>query len=284
MFKLHFLPFILFLLLAGSSMALAEKLTYDTANILEADIVSLYNPLGISLSAKAYHRQIYHHDAAVLWDGLYYQWGGQANINPAFSRFGVHAEWLPVAVVKLAVQYDRLFFSGNNGSLLAFVSSNDAFGDDALKAMEGDEVSAEGERKLLHITLQAKVDNIVVRNITDISDYKFPGNAAYYLEREYEILLAKDDQLISNQLYLLFEHINATGNKRYLGPYHDYIHGKKSGLTRERLGVTWFQQYTTALAGIQNPRWYLQSGIYLQDPNRQDEFYLVFGIGGDFEW
>jgi len=36
-------------------------------------------------------------------------------------------------------------------------------------------------------------------------------------------------------------------------------------------------------AGLQKPRWYIQSGVYLSEQNRQDEFYLVVGIGGDLE-
>lgn len=53
----------------------------------------------------------------------------------------MHLEWVPIAVLKLRLQYDRFYFSGSNGSLLTFASANDLFGDDELLAREGDEVS-----------------------------------------------------------------------------------------------------------------------------------------------
>ena len=257
--------------------------TDQVVNRLELDLVSLYNPLGISFSAKGYRRQVYHHAASPLWDGLYYQAGVQANINPAFNRAGVHLEWMPIAVMQLRAQYDRLYFSGSHGSLLSFSSSNDRFGDDELTAREGDAVSGEGQRTLYNLTLRAKVGRAIFRNVTDIAQYEFPSGGPYYLEREYEILMARQDQLLSNQFYLLYE-FKDEGNTTLFGPYHDVVKVRDSGLRRERLGLTLLREYEQPFGSLQKPRWYLQSGLYLQDRNREDEFYLLFGIGGDFNW
>ena len=271
---------LLFVALFAGSCAYAEASDEDAFSRLEIDLVSLANPLGISLSAKWFNRQVYHHDKSPLWDGLYYQAGLQANVNPAYSRTGMHLEWLPIAVLKLRLQYDRYYFSGSNGSLLAFASADDLFGDDELLAREGDEVSGYGDRALFHFELRAKLNNVIIRNVTDLAYYQFPGAGPYYLEREYEILMATSDDVVSNQLFLLFENKNDNSNY-FIGPCYDYVHVRKSGLTRERFGVTGYQEFNDAIGKLKKPRWYFQSGIYLNERNREDEFYLIIGVGGD---
>lgn len=272
---------LLFILLFAGLCSYAETSDEDSFSRLEIDLISLVNPLGISLSAKGFNRQVYHHDKLPLWDGLYYQAGLQANVNPAYSRAGMHLEWLPIAVLKLRLQYDRYYFSGSNGSLLTFASANDLFGDDELLAREGDEVSGYGDRALFQFELRAKLNNVILRNVTDLAYYQFPGAGPYYLEREYEILMATRDDIVSNQLFLLFESKN-DNSSYFIGPYHDYVHVRKSGLTRERFGVTGYQEFDDAIGKLKKPRWFIQSGIYLNERNREDEFYLIVGIGGDF--
>ena len=261
--------------------SVAENSDTNDSYSIETDLVSLLNPLGISLSVTGFHKNTYHYDTAPLWDGLYYQTGLQLNINPAFVRAGLHVEWLPVAVLKLRLQYDRLYFSGSNGSLLVFSSADELFGDDELLAREGDEVSDYGNRLLLRFELRAKLKNLIIRNVTDLMQYQFPGAGPYYLEREYEILMASNDDVVSNQIFFLYESKNEKYSN-YVGPYHDYVHVSKSDLIRERLGVTWFQEFNEAFGHLEKPRWYVQLGMYLNDPNRADEYYLVFGVGGDF--
>lgn len=256
----------------------------DTASRLEMDLVGLYNPLGISISARTYHRQVYHRNKSPLWDGLYWQAGGQVALNPAYQRGGFHVECLPIAVVQMRAQYDRYYFTGTNGSLLAFDRTDGRFGDSEIEAREGEEQSGYGNRYLLNLTLRAKIGNIIIRNVTDMAKYEFPGEGPYYLEREYELLMASSDYLFSNQLYLMFENKSDRGRSRYFGPYYDYVKIRETELVRERLGFTWYEEYDQALGLLQKPRWYLQSGVYLTERNRQDEFYLVLGVGGDLEF
>lgn len=281
MYKYSCLSLLYFFLITKSLFAVADDAEKDTFNRLELDVISLYNPLALAFSAKGYHRQVYHHDESALWDGLYYQWGAQTNITPAFIRAGVHFEWMPIAALQIRAQYDKLYFSGSNGSLLSFTSSDQLFGDDELKARKGDEISDEGERVSLHLILRVKFDKTIIRNVTNFSYYQFPGTGPYYLEREHELLMATKDHVLSNQLYLLFENKNEGGNS-FFGPYHDYAHVRNSNITSERLGLSWYKEYDKPFSFLQKPRWYIQSGVYLQEPNRKDEFYLVFGIGGDY--
>lgn len=283
-FPAHLSCLLITVFLLTNSQPVAAEDTDTNITKLEADLVGLYNPLGISVSASGYYRQVYHHDDSPLWDGLYWQAGGQAVANPAYQRAGFHFEWLPVAVVQMRAQYDRYYFTGSNGSLLAFDSTDERFGDEEIEARQGEEQSGYGNRYLFKLSLRAKFGNIIIRNVTDMAKYEFPGEGPYYLEREYELLMATTDYLFSNQFYLLFENKDSRGKTSYFGPYYDYVKVRETGLVRERLGLTWYQEHDKAVGAFQKPRWYVQSGIYLTERNRQDEFYLVVGVGGDFEF
>jgi len=273
---LMFYPF----LMADNVLANSDNIHI---NRIELDVVSLFNPAGFSFTAKGYIRQVYNKDQLPLWDGLYYQVAAQLRITPAYRRAGLQIEWMPIAIVQLRAEYDRLYFSGKFGSLLSFSSSDSLFGDDEIDARDGEEISAYGTRTAVQLTLRVKSGNTIIRNVTDIIQYTFPGDGPYYLERENELLMATSDDVLSNQLFYLVENKNGSGS-RYFGPYHDYLHVDQSSLTRERLGITWLQQYNKTLVNLLNPRMYVQSGVYLQDPNREDEFYIIVGIGGDIEF
>ncbi|MDH5392268.1 MAG: hypothetical protein OEY11_03675 [Gammaproteobacteria bacterium] len=274
-----FFASVFFLLFSLCSASLAEKAAFAR---LELDLLSLYNPLGLSVSANGFYRTVYRHDDSPLWHGLYYQSGLQANLNPAFFRTGFHFELMPVTVLQIRLQYDRLKFSGKNASLLSFASNQDLFGDDELENRAGDEQAGYGNRVLFQFTLRAQFASTIVRNVSVLSSYSFPGPGPYYLEREHEILMAADDELLANKFFLLFETVLDSGRvHRYIGPYHEYLHVKKSDLIQERVGITWYQQYAARLSVFNNPRWYIQAGSYLKDQNREAEIFLIFGIGGD---
>lgn len=261
----------------------AQVCSVEDYSRLEMDAVGLYNPLGLSFSASAYYRDNYQLDDSILWRDLYWQPGIQLAANPAYQRIGFHLEWVPVAVVQTRFQYDRYYFTGTNGTLLAFNSDNERYGDDEIEAREGQEESGYGNRYLFNLTLRAKFGNVIVRNVSLLAKYEFPGAGPYYLEREYELLMATTDYLFSNQLYVMYE--DKRGDRtRYIGPYYDYVKVRGTELVRERLGMTLYQEISKPFGFLQRPRWYLQAGVYLTERNRQDEVYLVMGFGGDYDF
>ncbi|MDH5446971.1 MAG: hypothetical protein OEY52_15595 [Gammaproteobacteria bacterium] len=267
------------------SIVLSSRV-YSEEDLLrvEMDAVGLYNPMGLSFSASAYYRDNYEINDSILWNQLYWQTGGQIAANPAYQRAGVHFEWVPITVLQARIQYDRYYFSGDYGTLLTFNNTDGPFGDDEIKAREGEEQSGYGDRYLSSITLRAKLGNVVIRNVSQLSKYEFPGLGPYYLEREYELLMAQTDYLFSNQFYLLFESQNNKGRKRFFGPYYDYVRVRETRLERERLGVTFYQENSSAWGFLNSTRWYVQGGVYLTERNRQDEAYLVVGFGGDYDF
>lgn len=282
--KTHPFFFILSLLFWSACVSSARAESEQDIFRVETDLVGLYNPLGISLSASAYYRDNYSLGDSELWNALYWQAGGQMAVNPAYQRGGFHLEWVPIIVLQLRAQYDRYYFTGSNGSLLAFDNTDGPFGDSEIEARQGQEQSGYGNRYMLSMTLRAKACSFIIQNVTNLAKYEFPGDGPYYLEREYELLMATNDYLFSNQLFIMHKSTSGKGDTRYVGPYYDYVQVRQTRLERERLGLTYYQEYRKALAFLQQPRWYLQSGIYLTERNRQDEFYFVLGVGGNYDF
>lgn len=280
--KINILPAVIlsFFLMLSNTTAETKNDIYR----IEMDMVGLYNPLGLSFSGSAFYRHNYHLGESILWKDLYWQPGVQLAANPAYQRAGFHFEWVPAAILQMRVQYDRYHFSGEYGTLLAFDNTDGPFGDEEVEKREGDEQSGYGNRYLFDLTLRAKLGSIVISNVSKLMKYEFPGVGPYYLEREYELLMATTDYVFSNQFYILYESTNGKGKKSYLGPYYDYVQVRETQLERERLGVTYYSEYTKSWGLLEKPRWYFQGGVYLTERNRQDEIYMLLGVGGNFDF
>lgn len=260
----------------------APAFSGNVSSVLELDTAARLNPLGAAFYLNAYQRNVYQRHPSTLWDGLYVQGGVQANINGAFVRAGLYLEWMPIAVLQLRVQLDRYHFNGSYGSLLAFDDVDSAYGDEVLAGREGDEQTAYGSRYSLRPTLRAKFGHYIVRNEINYYHYRFPGAGPYYLDRESEILLAQKDDLFLNNLNLLYEMNGENGGTRSLaGPFYEYARARESGIMRQLLGISLYREPMQRWQGFTHPRWYMQAGYYLQEPNRQGQFYGVVGFGAD---
>ncbi|MBI5206361.1 MAG: hypothetical protein HY934_01065 [Candidatus Firestonebacteria bacterium] len=69
-------------------------------------------------------------------------------------------------------------------------------------------------------------------------------------------------------------------NQTDLSQYSFYA--SNTDLTSRRLGGIFVYIPDEKLWGYKNPRLFLQSGIYLEDPNRKDGFFIIAGAGVDF--
>ena len=121
-----------------------------------------------------------------------------------------------------------------------------------------------------------------MRNTTDYLYFNFPGTGPYYLDREYDTLLAPRDHLIANQFLLLYDVPTESHSATLLiGPYAEWTRAIETKLTRQRVGITYYHVPSAQYGYFRQPRLYAQAGINLQDPNREGGFYAVLGIGGN---
>lgn len=278
--------FLICLVITPSIVMAAEKestIKVTDAWVTSVDLAAGDNPTTLALLAETRYRHIYHQDSFPLWDGLYRQGGFQINVTPAFGRIGAHAEWLPIAILQLRLQYDRYHFFGQYGSQLSYGAGDEPFGDKEIETRKGEEKTGTGNRILFQPTLQMKFGRYIVRNRIDYAVYTFSGKGPFYHEWEYDTLLKTSDNLFANQLMFFYEFISKSNGKRLLfGPYHEYVRASHAKLVRTRMGANLYYSPMAKYLGFNQPRIWAQAGWNLRDRNRDDEFFFVTGIGADF--
>lgn len=246
------------------------------------DLAAGTNPTTLALLTEVRRRHIYHQDSSPLWDGLYTQLGGQLSMSPAFANLGLHAEWLPIAVMQLRLQYDRYHFFGRYGSLLRYDSGDEPFGDASIEARSGEEKSGNAQRLLFQPTLRLRFGPYLIRNKTDLALFDFSGPGPYYHEWEYDTLLKTQDRLVRNQSLLLYALQDDHQATILVGPEYEYLRTSHAKLTRKRLGLSGYLISKQTFSRFRQPRLWLQLGRYLEDRNREGGNYLLAGFGADF--
>jgi hypothetical protein len=252
--------------------------------VVHADVVGAVNPDGAMVVMGAFRRWIseFHNVHAV--PSAYLQAGGMLGVNPAYGQVSVYGEWMPAIFAQLRLQYDLYGFFGANGALLSFPSADAPFGDDQIEALEGQEEAGLAHRLFVQPTLRAKFGPLYLRNQSDAGYYRFDGNGPYFLEREYDTLLKDGDFLLANRTHALFELWKGAGESLLLaGPFYELTHAVDAALTRQRVGAAFYWVPRDSLWFLSRPRVYAEAGYNLQDRNRDDAFFAVFGVGVDYD-
>ncbi len=267
------------LFLAASSLAAERR-----GPFLHADVLGRANPAGVAASLGAAYRRNLKDGAGPAASGRYLQGGAGLTLSPAFAQASAHAEAVPRAFLQLRFQMDQFSYLGTNAGLLSFPSSSSPFGDRERDALAGQEESRSGRRLLLQPTLRYQAGRLLLRNQTDLARYWFSGRGPFFLELEYDTLLKRQDDLLSNRTQFLWEFLNtpAAGRRLLAGPYYEGTWAAGSRLARHRVGLACLGVLTTRFRRLDRPRVFLQVGVNAADPNRRGPFFAG-GLGADFD-
>jgi hypothetical protein len=273
------------LLLADVMPALAQdaasKLAAET--IYHADIVARANPEGIMLFTGGYRKWSGPLDSEYGIPSSHKQLGFIVGINPAYAQGSLYGEWKPVLYFQARLQYDGYRFFGANGALLSFPSADAKFGRDETKALKGQEEAGWGQRVMVQPEFTAKAGLVIIRNTTDLAYYRFDGKGPYFYEWEYDTLLKDGDYLIDNTTAFLMEAWKGPDAAMLLaGPFYQITNAASADITRQRIGVQAFWSPAGPIGSFSHPRVYGKLGVNLQDRNRDNELFLIVGMGFDF--
>jgi hypothetical protein len=252
--------------------------------MISADVVGRHGPAGVMLFAGGARRWTQEDGRSPLEQGRYVQLGASVGVNPAYAQGSVAAEWVPVAVLQLRLQYDAFAFFGANGALLQLPSKDAAFGRDDLDALSGEEEARLGHRVMFSPVLRAKLGPIVLRNQTELDWYRLSGTDGWYYEWEHDTLLDESDWLIANGTTVFFELWDGPGEATFLaGPTYDLTRAGGAGITRQRAGVSLYFAPTARWLGLHRVRVHALAGVNLSDRNREGQPFAVLGLGGDLD-
>lgn len=246
---------------------------------MTANFGGRYNPEGLELNLGLNYRDVYSYSEKDKAESTYWQTGVNLGLTPAYGRIGAHFEVLPWIFLPLRIQYDVYRFFGTYHGLLSFNSAQSPYGDQVIEDRHNEE-RANAQRFMFQPTIQAKFDRIAFRNQTDFSYYYFSGKGPYFLELDYDTLLQNEDYLVANRTQILYEIEKGRGGKVFMaGPYFEICRTHEAKITQERLGGMIYWAPWEAIAGLENTGIILKLGYHLQDPNRQDQFYIELGMG-----
>jgi hypothetical protein len=254
--------------------------------VLTTDIKSRIEPVGLFLDNTFRSRNVYGREGSILLEGAYWQWGVDMGSSPALVEPGVHFEIMPIRLLIVKFEYRAIVYFGAFGYGLSFGSADAAFGDDEVnpRIEAGDHEFGTGHRFGVLPTFQLAAGPIILRNVGEYYYQLMNGfDGPYVRERLHDQLLrTSGDFMMLNATTIAYALWDPPGEGLWiLGPYYEYTRGFDAGTTRHRVGgVTAFiaaDQWRNA----RRPRVYLQSGVNLQDTNREGAFFIQGGFGFD---
>ncbi|MGD0274666.1 MAG: hypothetical protein ABSB79_01200 [Syntrophales bacterium] len=246
---------------------------------MTADFGGKYNPRILGLYLGLNYRDVYSYSEKDKAESTYWQIGASLGLTPAYGRIGAHFEVLPWIFLPLRVQYDVYRFFGTDYGLLSFNSGQSPYGDQVLDNRHDGE-RATAQRFMFQPTIQAKFDSVAFRNQTDFSYYYFSGKGPYFLEMDNDTLMQNEDYLIANRTQVLYEiEKGSHGRSLQAGPYFEICRAHDAQITQERLGGMIYWAPWEAIGSLERTGIILKLGYHLQDPNRQNQFYIELGMG-----
>lgn len=256
--------------------------------IWKADLQFRHNPIGLMLANQFIWREHHDADGSVLYKGTYQQASFDLNVSPAFAEFGPALEFRPMNLFVYRIGYQALYFFGTQGYALSFPRSDSDFGEAVADRLEeeGAEESGIAHRLMVQQTTQVQMGKLVVRNQLAGYFHLFPERnfeGPFVRERMLDTLQANYDAMIDNTAALLYQPWERGENARILvGPYHGFSYAVRAALARHRVGAV-FLVIPRDVWGrsVHSPRFYVQGGVNVVDPNRDDEIFVQGGLGFD---
>ena len=123
---------------AGTAQA-AEPAPTFARHFATFDLRGRSQPTGLVVDSSLILRKTHSAPGSLLLDQTYREIGIDASVSPALAEAGLHAEWLPLRILKLRAEAHALSSFGLLGYTLSFPSPASAFGDREVEAREGEE-------------------------------------------------------------------------------------------------------------------------------------------------
>lgn len=236
------------------------------------------NAKGVALIGGANYRNVYDYDRKHDTASAYWQTGIDCALSPAHGQIGPYVEWQPWIMTIFRLQYDYSRFFGAYGGIFSFSTGQDNFGDNILNNRD-DEEKANGHRFLFQPTLQGKMGKVYLRNQSEIAYYLYSGNGPYFRDVVYNTLLQNHDYLFVNRTHVMYEVRKFSDKSMFLmGPFYEVVRADSAQITQQRTGAQLYLVPGKDPSVKWKPKAALQIGYHLEDPSRQGQLFMTFGL------
>ncbi len=224
----------------------------ETTPIGQITTTLTYNRIAVSAKGQyGAHIPMFEKEDNALFTNTGLDVVGEFSATPAFTRGGIRATFMPVAVFKLQAYALGGYYFGNWQTIVGYDDLSDNYG---TNTEIGDYAEATG-RQYAGIgwttggsaTLQAKVGNIVFSNTTGFSSWNVATpegeTGVGFFEREQEVMMSfGQDSLLDNNTLLLYQVDQDTDQFLRIGNLTTYRHSLNADDTMFRSGLLFVAQ------------------------------------------
>ncbi|MDP3278201.1 MAG: hypothetical protein Q8Q09_23645 [Deltaproteobacteria bacterium] len=243
-----------------------------------------FNQLQGALFVGLRHRWDRARNSNVLLDNRRFELGLESNINPAFTSLGAYIEWTPLQILQLRMQTDVYGYYGIFGAILGISDRAAPYGDDVRHHREAEGRAGIVQRALGRVSLRGQLGPVILVNTTDVAAYALHGSEPYWIILEHDLLIARRDVLIQNEVQLLIEpYRHADHRGLYVGLYHLVAATAVAQVRRQKIAALSEWVFAAKLGPFARPRAIVTVGMHLEDRNRQNSFFGIAALGAEFD-
>ncbi len=274
-------------LASPSSAAAQETDDASTQVVMHQELVGLLNPMGAEHRLELALRTELGDQDDIAFQGAHLQGGATTMLSPVYLMGGGYLEVAPFSFLSFRgdVIGAGVWPIGMSGAGFYGVDGYDAdVRSQSLPASSGR--TALGWIASLAMTLQFAIDfsagtRLVFGNELGVS-FVALGDADFYYSMKSDLILAREDVLLTNSTFLGIEHRVASDMLFRLGAYDDLRHVPASGYVGHQVGPIAMVEWQRPAANIGTLTVFVRGGGYTHHLVRQGEATILGGVAVDY--
>lgn len=250
-------------------------------------LVALLNPMGLEHRFDLGVRESLGDQSDIFFHGAHVQTGITTFVAPVYLIGGGYVEVSPLSFLVLRGELlgAGIWPIGMNGAGHYALGGYD--GDVRAQSLPGEEgQSASGWTASVSATLQGAVD-VGEHRLLMMSELGFArallGDDAFYYSMKYDLVLAREDYVLTNSAFLGVELRAAPDFVVRLGAYDDLRHVPASGYVGHQVGGLAMVEWEHPGPGVGSLAIFVRGGGYTHHVTRQDEATILGGVAVDYD-
>lgn len=256
--------------------------------VAHQQLIALLNPMGVEHRFDLGVRTAIGDQSDMLFDGAHFEAGAQTALSPVYAIGGGYVELAPFSflVLRGEVSGATVWPIGMSGAGYYGLS---AYGDDVRPQSlpASDAGQADGWLATGSVTLQAAVDLDRGARILVASELGFTyavlGDDPFYYSMKHDLVLAREDFLLTNSAFIGLELRVAEDLVVRLGAYDDLRHVPASGYLGHQVGGIVMVGWDHLAPSVSSLTLFVRGGGYTHHVTRAEQATILGGVAIDYD-
>lgn len=250
-------------------------------------LLGQYAPWGLEHTGRAGYCTPFVRRPGMLWSMTHAEVGVVEILSPAYGNVGGYVQVAPISplVLRVEVTYMAYWpFPMDRAGYFSRSGYDDDVRPEVLPYEQAD--SAQGFNVNVVAVLRAKVDlgrvALVVLNALTISFWQM-GDADYYVQPRYELVMANADWALNNEAFLMVEIPLPRDTGLRVGLYDSLRYGIGSAHVNNNVGLVVMPSWEEAGRSVRGLAPFFRIGMYTDHDFRQADVTLYLGLLMSFD-